>query len=303
MTKITPFLWFDTQADEAANFYTGLFNASNVKSVSHYTDEGLEIHGMPANSVLTVNFQLAGQPFTALNGGPHFSFNPSISFFVICETEQEGDNLWSKLSEGGEILFPLKKYDWSEKYGWLNDRYGVSWQISLGRIEDVGQKITPSLLFVNEMLGKGEEAIRHYTSVFSPSVIDGILKYGPGEEGTAGTVKHAQFALSGSKFMVMDGPGKHDFGFSEAVSFVVHCKSADEVDYYWEKLGEAGDPQAQQCGWLKDKFGVSWQVVPTELFEMLDDEDPEKVKRVTKVMLQMKKLDLVKLREVYHYQS
>jgi predicted 3-demethylubiquinone-9 3-methyltransferase (glyoxalase superfamily) len=300
MQKITPFFWFDTQAEEAVKFYAGLFPQSIIGSVSHYTDEGQEIHGMPAGSVLTLNFELAGQPFTALNGGPHFSFNPSISFFVTCETEQETDKLWSELAEKGEVLFPLKKYEWSEKYGWLNDRYGLSWQISLGSIDDVGQKITPSLLFVNDMLGKGEEAINHYASIFKPSEIDGILKYGPGEEGPEGAVKHAQFALSGGKFMVMDGPGNHDFSFNEAVSFVVHCKTSDEVDYYWEKLGKDGDPQARQCGWLKDKFGVSWQVVPDKLFEMLNDSNPEKVKHVTKVMLQMKKLDLAELQKAYN---
>jgi predicted 3-demethylubiquinone-9 3-methyltransferase (glyoxalase superfamily) len=299
MQKITPFFWFDTQAEEAAGFYTSLFENSEIKKITRYTDEGKEIHGMDAGTVMVASFELAGQPFTALNGGPHFTINPAISFFVMCESIQEVDELWAAFLPGGKVLFPIDKYEWSEKYGWVQDKFGVSWQISAGKMEDVGQKITSSFLFVNEQFGKAEEAIRHYTSIFRNSDVDGILKYGPDEEGPEGMVKHAQFSLEGGKFMIMDGPGEHDYNFNEAVSLVVNCSSPKEVDYYWDKLNQGGDPKAQQCGWLKDKFGVSWQVVPTELFEMLDDEDPEKVKRVTKVMLQMKKLDLVKLREVY----
>ena len=118
------------------------------------------------------------------------------------------------------------------------------------------QKNTPSLLCVNELCGKAEEAIDHYTSIFKNSDVDGILKYGPNEEGPEGLVKHAQFTLEGEKFMIMDGPGEHDFNFNEGISLVVNCETADEVDYYWEKLNQGGDPNAQQCGWLKDKFGI-----------------------------------------------
>lgn len=299
MQKITPFFWFDTQAEKAVIFYTNLFENSKIGVVTRYTEEGYETHGMDAGTVMTIDFELSGEKFTALNGGPHFSFNPGISFYVACETADEVDRLWNELISGGQALMPLDRYDWSEKYGFVQDKYGISWQISLGKPDDVGQKITPSFLFVNEMQGKAEEAIQHYTSIFTPSDIDGILKYGAGEEGPEGTVKHAQFSLLDGKFMVMDGPGKHDFSFNEAISFVVNCKTADEVDYYWDRLTENGDPRARQCGWLKDKFGVSWQVVPTALTAMLRDQDPEKVKRVTAAMLNMKKLDLHELQKAY----
>tara|TARA_R100001143_G_scaffold63594_1_gene73157 strand:+ start:13503 stop:14414 length:912 start_codon:yes stop_codon:yes gene_type:complete len=297
--KITPCIWFDNEAEEAVQFYTSLFSDSKIDKITRFTDEGTDIHGMEAGTVMTVGFQLGGQPFTALNGGPHFKVNPCISFFVMCETVQEVDHLWSSLLPNGKVMFELDKYPWSEKYGWLQDQYGVSWQISAGKIEDVGQKITPTLMFVNDQFGNAEEAIEHYTSIFKNSEVDGILRYGPDEEGPKGLVKHAQFKLEDGKFMIMDGPGEHEFDFNEGISLVVHCNSKEEVDYYWEKLNQGGDPKAQQCGWLKDKYGVSWQVVPTELYKMLDDDNTEKVKRVTKVMLQMKKLDLNKLREAY----
>lgn len=160
MQKITPCLWFDSNAEEAANFYTSVFKKSHIGKISRYGEAGYEIHGKPAGTVLTIEFELNGQAFTALNGGPIFRFN-------------------------------------------------------------------------------------------------------------------------------------------EAISFQVSCASQEEVDYYWEKLSEGGDAKAQQCGWLKDKYGVSWQIVPTVLVEMLQDKDPKKSERVMKAMLQMKKIDIKGLQQAY----
>ncbi len=160
MQKITPCLWFDSNAEEAVNFYTSIFKNSKIGNISRYGEAGYEIHGKPAGPVLTIEFELNGQVFTALNGGPIFKFN-------------------------------------------------------------------------------------------------------------------------------------------EAISFQVSCTSQEEVDYYWEKLSEGGDEKAQQCGWLKDKFGVSWQIVPTVLAEMLQDKDPKKSERVMRALLQMKKLDVQSLKEAY----
>ena len=119
MQKITPFLWFDDKAEEAANFYTSIFRNSKIGSVNRYGEEGAKASGRPMGTVMTVTFQLEGQEFVALNGGPHFTFSPAISFVVNCKTQEEVDEMWEKLSEGGEEL----------RCGWLKDRYGVSWQI------------------------------------------------------------------------------------------------------------------------------------------------------------------------------
>jgi predicted 3-demethylubiquinone-9 3-methyltransferase (glyoxalase superfamily) len=156
--RITPFLWFDSQAEQAATFYTGIFKNSRIKSISRYGEVGREVHGQPAGKVMTVAFELDGQAFTALNGGPVFKFNESISFQVNCETQEE-------------------------------------------------------------------------------------------------------------------------------------------VDHYWEKLSDGGDPQAQQCGWLKDKFGVSWQVVPAILIQLLNDPNPKKSESVMAAMLKMKKIDIATLKQ------
>jgi len=160
MQKITPFLWFDKNAEEAANFYTSIFKNSKVGSVTRYDEAGAKASGIPKGTAMTVSFQLEGQGFTALNGGPHFKF-------------------------------------------------------------------------------------------------------------------------------------------TEAISFVVNCESQEEVDHYWDRLSEGGDEKAQQCGWLRDKYGVSWQIVPAALFKLLQDKDAEKSKRVMQALLQMKKIDIKKLQQAY----
>jgi predicted 3-demethylubiquinone-9 3-methyltransferase (glyoxalase superfamily) len=297
MQRITPNLWFDTQAEEAAQCYTSLFQDSEIGQVKHYDRAAAETVGRPEGSAMIVPFQLAGQDFVALNGGPLFKFTPAISFFVIMESEAEVDALWEGLANGGSVLMPLQPYPWSEKYGWLDDRYGLSWQVSLGKRNEVGQTIVPSLLFVGPQHGKAEEAIRFYTSLFEGSSMRGILHYGAGESEPEGTVKHAQFVLSGQTFMAMDSAQPHEFTFNEAVSFTIHCETQEEVDYFWDKLSAV--PEAEQCGWLKDRFGVSWQIVPTVMPRLLSDPDPEKAARVMQAMLQMKKLDLAALERAY----
>ena len=159
------------------------------------------------------------------------------------------------------------------------------------------QKITPCLWFDNQ----AEEAAIFYTSIFKNSRIERITRYG--KEGfeihgrPEGTVMTAEFELDGQTFTALNGGPI--FKFNEAVSFQVHCETQEEVDYYWEKLSEGGDKNAQQCGWLKDKYGLSWQVVPRVLSEHLSDPDPEKSQRTMKAMLQMKKIDIEKIKRAY----
>ena len=275
--QIFPCLWFDGQAQAAAKFYCSVFNNSKIT----------------VDTPLVVNFELCGQTFMGLNGGPNFKFNPSISLFVTCEPVDEIDDLWKKLSEGGSVMMPLDKYDWSERYGWLQDKFGLSWQIYKGKLSDVKQKITPSFLFVGAQYGNAEKAVRFYTSVFHNSSIDGILLYRAGEPQPEGKVKHAQFILDEKVFMAMDGLGAHEFNFNEAVSFVVNCETQQEIDYYWDKLTAGG--QEGNCGWLKDQFGVSWQIVPTILGKLMSD--AEKSPRVMQAFMQMKKFDIEKLKQ------
>ncbi len=290
MQKITPFLWFNNQAEEAMNFYTSIFKNSKIGSVSRYGDAGPG----PKGTVMMGTFQLEGQEFHALNGGPHFKFTPAISFFVNCETQQEVDALWTKLSEGGTILMALAKYPFSESFGWVNDRFGVSWQLNLRPAE---QKITPFLMFVGPQCGKAEEAINFYTSLFKSSGIAAIHRFGKGESGSEGTVKLAAFSLDGQQFKAMDSNANHAFAFSGATSFFVNCQTQEEVDELWEKLSEGGSKS--QCGWLTDKYGVYWQIIPTILGELMRDKDRARAGRVMQAMLKMTKIDIEGLKAAY----
>jgi predicted 3-demethylubiquinone-9 3-methyltransferase (glyoxalase superfamily) len=153
------------------------------------------------------------------------------------------------------------------------------------------QKITPFLWFDDQ----AEEAMHFYVSIFKNSKIGDVTRYGDAGPGPKGSVMTASFGLEGQQFTALNGGPQ--FKFNEAISFVVDCKTQDEVDDLWDKLSEGG--QTQQCGWLKDKFGLSWQIVPSVLIELITDPDPRKSQRVMEAMLQMTKIDIAKLRQAY----
>jgi predicted 3-demethylubiquinone-9 3-methyltransferase (glyoxalase superfamily) len=301
MQKITPHLWFDQEAREAAEFYTSLFPDSKV---THITT----IHDTPSGDTDIVSFELAGQSFMAISAGPLFKFNPSVSFFVNFDPsrDQEArnnlDRMWERLSEGGTALMPLDKYPFSERYGWVQDKYGLTWQLILTNPEGEERPfIIPSLLFVGEVASRAEEAINHYLSVFKDSKMGAIARYGAGQEpDREGTVMFDDFMLEGQWFAAMDSAREHNFAFNEAISFLVECDSQAEIDYYWERLSAV--PEAEQCGWLKDKFGLSWQISPAALDEMMKNGTREQVDRVTQAFLPMKKFDIAELQKAYEGQ-
>ncbi|MEZ5335218.1 MAG: VOC family protein [Methanolobus sp.] len=291
MQKIVPHLWYDKEAAEAAEFYISIFSDSKIKNTT-------VIHDTPSGDAETVNIELAGQEFILLSGGPFFKLNPSISFLVACDTKDEVEILWEKLSEGGKPLMPLDDYPFSEMYGWIEDRYGVSWQIMYFEENSPVQKLTPTFMFTEQQCGKTEEAVNFYISVFKNTELGDILRYGEGEEpDMKGTIKHVAFTLESLEFAAMDSAQVHDFTFNEAISLVVYCENQKEVDYYWENLSSV--PEAEQCGWLKDKFGVSWQIVPAVMEKMMQTGDAEKLARVTEAFLRMKKFDIHELEKAY----
>lgn len=292
MNKIIPCLWFDSEAEEATNFYTSLFKNSKINSITKYGKIGQEIHHKEENSIMTISFDLNGQKFLALNGGPIFKFSEAVSFYVYCETPEETLRLFEKFSEGGQVLMPLDKYDWSEKYAWVKDRFGISWQLDVNKINS-NQKILPSLLFANEKYDKVKEAIEFFTKIFPDSKILMEAPYNQAENIPAGTLLFAQFAISGYLINAMSSRYPHKFDFNEAISFIINCKDQKEIDYYWEKLTIGGEERP--CGWLKDKYGISWQVVPEILEQLLLD--PNKSDKVTEAYLKMKKFDIDKLLE------
>jgi predicted 3-demethylubiquinone-9 3-methyltransferase (glyoxalase superfamily) len=295
MTKqvITPHLWYDKEAREAAEFYVSVFGLnSKIKNLS-------TLHDTPSGSVDIVAFDIWGHEFMAMSAGPLFKFNPSISFMVNFDPSQDKDarkridEVWEKLSQDGKALMPIDKYPFSERYGWIEDKYGVSWQLIYTDPEGEERPlIIPSLLFVGDKCGKAEEASDLYLSVFRDSKRGAIARYPGGmEPEKEGTIMFTDFNLQGQWFAAMDSAQMHDFAFNEAVSLIVNCKDQKEIDYYWDKLSAV--PEAEQCGWVKDKYGISWQITPENMDELMS-KNPEKT---TPAMLSMKKIiiaDLIK---------
>lgn len=296
MQKVFPFIWFETQALEAAKWYIQIFPESKLIS-------NVKLPGTPSGEANALTLSLWGREIQFISAGKFFERNPSFSYMVACKTVEEVNVFWKKLSEGAEVMMALDEYPFSKRYGWLKDKYGVSWQI----MHDAGravQRITPSLMFTQDLAGKAEAAMNYYCETFKASgkkagVIDGhVARYGAGQApDKEGTLSYARFQLDGNEFVVMDSAQKHAFKFNEMQTLVVNCKDQKEIDYFWKKLSHV--PEAEQCGWVKDQFGVSWQVVPEVMEEMMVKSTPEQMKRVVQAFLPMKKFDLKKLEEAY----
>jgi predicted 3-demethylubiquinone-9 3-methyltransferase (glyoxalase superfamily) len=298
MQKIVPHLWFDTQAKEAAQFYASVFPDSKVTNTS-------VLHNTPSGDCDVVSFDIMGCSFMSISAGPYFKINPSVSFMVNFDPSQDKeattriDAIWTKLIEGGKIFMPLDKYPFSKRYGWVEDKYGVSWQLILTNPEgEERPRIIPSMLFVGDVCGKAEEATDFYLSIFKHAKRGVIAKYGPGSDpDKEGNVMFTDFMLEKQWFTAMDSARMHDFAFNEGISFIVRCKDQEEIDYFWNKLSHVSE--AEQCGWLKDKYGFSWQITPEEMDEYMTKGTPEQIERVTKAFLKMKKFDLATLKRAY----
>ncbi|WP_035052335.1 VOC family protein [Carnobacterium pleistocenium] len=294
MQKIVTHLWYDKEALEAAEFYVSLFDYSSIDSIVTLNNTPSDT---PSGSADSIVFTLANKTFMSISAGPTFKLNPSVSLQVICNTLSEVDRLWKQLSKDGSILMPLDAYPFSEKYGWTEDRFGLSWQIMYLPDQLISQKITPVMLFTGEQYGKAEEAIQFYTSIFVNSAIDGLSYYGDDELKQGGKLMYGAFNLEGQNFVAMDSAMAHDFKFSEAISFLVNCDTQEEIDYLWEELSVV--PEAEQCGWLKDKYGFSWQISPTIMNDIMNTKDQEQLNRVVQAFLPMKKMNIAELIKAY----
>jgi predicted 3-demethylubiquinone-9 3-methyltransferase (glyoxalase superfamily) len=298
MQKIVPHLWFDKEASEAAEFYTAAFPNSRIT-------DSVVLHDTPGGDSESVSFTLNGYDFMAISAGPLFKINQSISFMVNFDPSQDDkaaenlDRLWNALIDGGVALMPLDEYPFSKRYGWVRDRYGVTWQLMLTNPDgDPRPYLIPSLMFGAASVNKAEEAIQFYLETFADSKPGMFARY-PEQTGPAhkDSLMFADFTLLGQWFAAMDSGVEQDFTFNEAVSLVVRCDNQQEIDEYWAKLSAV--PEAEQCGWCKDKYGVSWQIVPTSMHDMMSKGSQEQVARVTQAFLQMKKFDIAALQAVY----
>jgi len=296
--KITPPLWFDKEAKEAAKFYCSIFPDSAITNIN-------TLHDTPSGDCDIVSFNLSGQSFMAISAGPLFKFNPSVSFIVHFDPSKDGnaqknlDATWEKLAEGGTALMPIDEYPFSKRYGWIQDKYGLSWQLILSDPEgEERPAIVPSLMFKGDVCGKAEEATDFYISVFKNSRRGNIFRYPAGmEPDKEGTVMYTDFMIESQWVAAMDSVREPKFNFNEAISFLVKCDTQDEIDYFWKKLSAV--PESEQCGWCKDKYGLIWQVSPAILGEMMTNGTREQIDRVTQAFLKMKKFDIAKLTRAY----
>lgn len=298
MQKIIPHLWFDKEAKQAAAFYCDAFPNAAITQTT-------VLHDTPGGDSEIVSFSLGGQDFMAISAGPLFKINPSISFILNFDPLQDDqarehlEALWEKLSAGGTALMPLQEYSFSKLYGWVQDKYGVSWQLMLTNPEGEPRPfITPSLMFAGKNTNRAEEAVQFYLSVFKNAKQGTLARYledtGPAKKDA---LMFTDFMLEDQWFAAMDSGVEQGFTFNEAVSLLISCETQEEIDYYWEKLSAV--PEAEQCGWLKDTFGVSWQVSPAILDTMMREGSPEQAARVTEAFLQMKKFDIAVLEAAY----
>ena len=274
--SIYPCLTLKGKIAEASDFYIKTFGAGRIAQTSPFV----------------VQIELSGQKFMLLNDGPSSLPNPSVSFMVMCSTAEETEQYWNKLIEGGNALMDIDNYAWSPKYGWLVDKYGISWQLYTSSKEDSFQKFCPTLMFTGKGAGKAAEAVHFYTSLFPKSHIEGIMKYDEKDGERTDFVKHAQFKINNFTAMAMDSSEDHGFGFNDAISMVVECDTQEEIDKYWEQLTANGGHEVA-CGWLTDKYGLSWQIIPKVLGKLMTD--PERGQRAMGALMKMKKLIIADL--------
>ena len=300
---LAPCLWLNEEAEEAAAFYIETLAPGRVVGRARFAQSLDNPVGLPPGSVMSVDFEVRGQRFTATNGGPRFTINPSISFFVRADSSKQAERLFGALSSGGETLMPLDAYPWSTCYGWTADRFGVSWQVLTVERGDERPPIapvSPALMFCGAQFGNAMAAMEHWCAVFPRSGIAHVESLGPGKDGSPGVpgVMEARLQLAGQSLIAMDSPGDHAFGFNEAVSLQVLCHDQSDIDHYWRQLSQGGEPS--QCGWLKDRFGVSWQVVPKRWLDWLGDNADENAReRVFRAMMPMAKLNVATLERAF----
>ena len=296
MQKITPNLWCNGNAEEMIEFYGQAFSEFEVLQTEYYPqtkEDGLEDFQLElAGKVLTMQFRVHDLEFVAINAGPEFTPNPSISFFVNFDPASDEqarehlDELWAKLVEGGTVLMELGEHPFSKHYGWVQDKFGVSWQLILTNPEgEPRPKIIPSLLFSGPAQNRAREAAEYYVQTFMDAKLGNLAPYGQ----TLGPVvpeslAFGELSIAGEWLTVIDSGVEQPFTFSEGISLSVACKDQAEIDTLWEALSTV--PEAEQCGWCKDQFGVSWQIVPENMSELM--QKPE----AYKTMMQQKKIQI-----------
>lgn len=279
--RIIPAIWCDAAADEAARFYADVFREGSVVEQAPGLAATVSIHG----------FRLS-----LINGGDQYAPNPSISCILNFDPLLFGgedqaraylDELYERLSGGG-VLMELGEYPFSARYTWVRDRFGMTWQLML--TDPAGEPrpfILPSFMFGGTNHANAEEATEAWIALFDDSRRGALRRYEEGGPMEAGTVMFTDFTLRGTWMAAMDSGAFHDFTFTPGVSMIISCRGQEEIDRYWTGLSAV--PEAERCGWCVDRWGVSWQVVPDNIAELIADA------ATREKILQMGKIDLTRL--------
>ncbi len=284
--NIFPCLWFNGDGKEAADFYCETFDGK-----------------ITADTPVVLNFELFDQKFMFLNAGSQFEKNGSISFTILCETEDERTEYWTALIEEGTVLKEVNENDLNSRVDTVLDQFGVTWNLIVDKTL-IDQKIIPTLLFSNQNQGKAVAAEIFYTDIFSEGDYENVLKEFEISEmrseeilqnGFVGHFKIAHYSL-----ICEDNLIDNQLDFNEGISLVVMTDDQVETDHLWDSLLDNGG-RASMCGWLKDQFGVSWQIVPKKLLELMNDlEQPQKAQKVVEAMMTMQKFDISTLETAYN---
>lgn len=282
MQRIVPNIWCAGTAAEAGAFYASVLPETTWAVTARYPETGLpDLQRGYAGKELVVDVTVRGYRIRLINAGDEFRPNSSFSFLIAVDPRHVGgddaaaraeiDRMWQALAAGGEIRMPLQSYPHSPHYGWVEDRFGVNWQLLLADPGGLEQPfLTPHLMFTGAE-PRAREAIGAYTALFPESAPGALFPYPEGAAPWAGDDDRAlmfgDFILVGQRFSAADGGTDHGFTFTPGVSLEVDCADQAEIDRLWEALSAV--PEAEQCGWLVDRFGVSWQIVPAMMDELM----------------------------------
>ncbi|HEM5985543.1 TPA: VOC family protein [Streptococcus suis] len=289
MQPIIPHLWYDKEAKEAVAFYVELFGGK--------IDWTYTITDTPSGDSDLIQFQLGDMTLAAISAGPYFKLNESMSLMVNVASKDEVTRLYQALSEGGRILMPLGEYPFSPYYVWLEDRFGLSWQLSYAPDLDKPYQFDICLLFSQEQVGLAQPMLDYYKDKFPQASVGQISYYGEGEAAVeAAKLNYAELFIGDQKIIVMDHGYGGEASFNEAFSLMVYVDSQDELNFYYDLLSAV--PEAEMCGWVKDQFGISWQIIPRILMEAYDTASPETIKAVNDAVLQMRRLDFDQIKEI-----
>ena len=283
--RLSACVWHNGTAREAFQHYAGLFPNAWIPG---------EIDADPSAAQPTViTMKLGALELMGLNGGPQYRPTPSISIFVRSGNARELRRFWDSLSQNSiRILIPFEEQQWSPLYGWLEDEWGLSWQLMLSpaMTEDELPIFTPAMLFTGAQFGKAEQALRLYESIIPGADLSDLNVHEEGD--LKGTVLFAEMQVPGLSLIAMDGPGEHAFGFDPGLSLVLHCKDQEEIDHVWQVLLKSGGEE-NRCGWIVDGFGVSWQILPIGMGAWM--RNPVHGPARMKALMDMVKLDVALL--------